>query len=199
MKPESQADWNLIADDYIQNYFPTVNENDVLSVRDIKACIADAMQYALGVTLPNEPMGDWVPIGDVNMGERVVAPYNKGLGYMVGVVKIDPYGTGKRVVSNGESFVTPEAVKRLLNIVKTNEPTPREQELEAQNKLLALELKNLGEIGQHLCEGLEQIAKRKFCMTVPDPLDAPVAVAQATLTRSKFLGKHTLQENSTHD
>lgn len=66
-------------------------------------------------------------------------------------------------------------------------------ERDAQLAAVAVELKALGEIGQHLCEGLEKIAGRQFCTTLPDLLEAPVAVAKATLTRSMFLGQSTRQ------
>jgi hypothetical protein len=60
-------------------------------------------------------------------------------------------------------------------------------ERDAQLAAVTAELKVLGEAGQHLCEGLEKIANRQFCQTIPDPLYAPVAVAQATLTRANFI------------
>lgn len=112
-------DWKKLAEHFIGIYFPTLGPHDTIMRDELVDCVAYAMEQATGFELPDEARGDWVPIGDVPMGTRVVAPYNKGIGYMVGIIKMDPYGTGKRVVSNGEGFVTPEAVKMLLQVVKS--------------------------------------------------------------------------------
>lgn len=110
-------DWRELADHFIADYFPTLGPFDVVSKEELCDCVAEAMEASLAYELPSEARGNWVAIEDVKMGDRVVAPFNKGVGYMVGTVKMCPYGSGKRVVSNGESFVTPEAVKMLLQAV----------------------------------------------------------------------------------
>lgn len=110
-------DWRTLADHFIGTYFPELGPHDVVSKKELRDCVAEAMEASLGFELPAETRGDWLPIGDVKLGARVVAPFNKGIGYMVGTVKFCPYGSGRRVVSNGESFVTPEAVKMLLQAV----------------------------------------------------------------------------------
>lgn len=117
MNASTPRDWMKLAEHFTSGYFPELGPHDTVMREELVQCVAEAMEQALGFELPDEARGDWIAITDVPIGSRVVAPFNKGVGYMVGIIKMDPYGTGKRVVSNGESFVTPEAVKMLLQVV----------------------------------------------------------------------------------
>lgn len=107
----------MLARHFVDTYFPSLGQHDVVSKDELLGCVAEAMEEANTFELPKEPIGEWVPINSVKLGARVVAPFNKGSGYMVGTVKMCPYGSGRRVVSDGTSFVTPQAVKMLLQVV----------------------------------------------------------------------------------
>lgn len=124
--PTVKRDWSMLAEHFLTSVFPEIGPRDSITREQLLQCVAEAMEQAIGFELPEETRGDWVAIVDVPLGSRVVAPYNKGIGYMVGTVKADPYGSGKRVVSNGEGFVTPESVKLLLQVVGAAAPGKRE-------------------------------------------------------------------------
>jgi hypothetical protein len=75
--------------------------------------------------------GPWLDIRAVDLGTKVIAPNNKGTGYHVGVVKMDPYGSGVRVVSDGESFVTPKAVQKHCHLSVVPDAQPADAVREA--------------------------------------------------------------------
>lgn len=85
---------------------------------------AEPLSAALEASQPSrgavEVAQVWVPIEDVELGARVIAPNNKGLGHLAGVVKMNPYGTGERVVSDGQAFVTPKVVS-VASTVRPND------------------------------------------------------------------------------
>lgn len=111
-------DWPKLAEHFVSGYFPTLGKYDTVSREELLNCVTEAMESASHFELPNEPLGDWVDIRSVEIGSRVVAPFNNGVGFIVGTVKICPYGSGNRVVSDGQSFVTPNAVKTLLQVIR---------------------------------------------------------------------------------
>lgn len=72
------------------------------------------------------------------------------------------------------------------DLVNPDPQHERIKELETLVQALAGELKELSAKGQILCAGLEKIARREFCKTLPDPLLAPCAVAEATLNLAAY-------------